>query len=231
MTNSGPMDHASYFQDVADYYNNTRVDCEKITGVAKARAEFNQRGSWIRECAESLQITLAKRRVLEIACGAGVWTQFAADVAERVVATDPSPRLLDYGRGLNFPNTDWIECDAFSLHKIEGRFNAAFHINFMNHVPRELLPAFIDGLHQRLEPGAVVFCATQRWQGSAEEPWYEKPQTGDMVSLRHHNDGRPIEVVDTYFTEDLIKELLSGKTRELQITLKSWWWWASYQVA
>jgi len=32
-----------------------------------------------------------------------------------------------------------------------------------------------------------------------------------MVSLRHHENGRPIEVVDTFFTEELLKELLSGK--------------------
>ena len=168
--------------------------------------------------------------MLEIACGAGVWTQFVAEVAERVVATDPCPRLLDYGRRLNFPKADWIECDAFSLHKIEGRFNAACHINFMNHIPRELLPAFIDELHRRLEPDSIVFCASQRFEVSAEEPWYEKAETGDMVSLRHHNDGRPIEVVDTPFTEDLLRELLGEKTRELQISLKPWWWWASYRI-
>jgi len=50
----------------------------------------------------------------------------------------------------------------------------------------------------------------------AEEPWYKKPETGDMVSLRHHDDGRPIEVVDTLFTEDLVKEVLSGKARDLE---------------
>jgi hypothetical protein len=44
------------------------------------------------------------------------------------------------------------------------------------------------------------------------------------------DDGRPIEVVDTLFTEDPLRELLSRKTRGLHITLKPWWWWASYTV-
>jgi hypothetical protein len=52
-----------------------------------------------------------------------------------------------------------------------------------------------------------------------------------MVSLRHHDDGRPTEVVDTFFTEDLLRELLGGKTRNLHITLKPWSWWATYQLA
>jgi hypothetical protein len=52
-----------------------------------------------------------------------------------------------------------------------------------------------------------------------------------MVSLRHHDDGRPIEVVDTLFTEELVREVLSGKARDLEITMKPWWWWASYRAA
>ncbi|HEX6565910.1 MAG TPA: class I SAM-dependent methyltransferase [Chthoniobacterales bacterium] len=225
------MDYDAYFRELADYYNYSRIPSKVMTGAAEIRTEFNQTGTWVWECADSLQATLAKRRVLEIACGSGRWTQFVADVAEHVLATDPCPALLEYGRRLNLPNIDWVECDAFSLHKIEGTFNGACHINFMNHVPRELLPRFIDKLHDKLEPDSVVFCASQRWQGSAEEPWYEKLETGDMVSLRHHDDGRPIEVVDTFFTEDLLREVLSGKTRELQITLKPWWWFACYRVA
>lgn len=127
-----------------------------MTGAAELRAEFNQPGSWVRECAESLQMTLAKRRVL---------------------------------------------------------------------------PTFVEPLHRRLEPDAVVFCASQRFQGSAEEPWHEKPETGDMASRRHHDDSRPIEVVDTLFTEELLRELRDIKTRELQIALKPWWCWASYRLA
>jgi hypothetical protein len=100
----------------------------------------------------------------------------------------------------------------------------------MNHIPLELLPTFIDGLHRRLEPNSFVFCATQRFQGSAEEPWYQKPDTGDMVSLRHHDDGRPIEVVDTLFTEELVREILTGKARDLEIIFKPSWWWVSYTV-
>jgi hypothetical protein len=40
-----------------------------------------------------------------------------------------------------------------------------------------------------------------------------------------------IEVVDTLFTEELVREVLSGKARDLEITMKPWWWWASYRVA
>ena len=110
------MDYSEYFRQLADYYNHSRLP--KMTAVAETRADFNREGSWVRHCAEHLQLALAKRRVLEVACGGGRWTQFIADVADRVVATDPSPRLLEFGRTLVLPNTEWMECDAFSLDKI-----------------------------------------------------------------------------------------------------------------
>ena len=142
------MDYPEYFRQLADYYNNSRITSKVMTGTAEIRADFNQEGSWVRHCAEHLQLTLAKRKVLEVACGGGRWTQFIADVADRVVATDPCPRLLEFGRKLGIPNTEWVECDAFSLDKIKETFSGACHVNFMNHVPLELLPTFIDRLHQ-----------------------------------------------------------------------------------
>lgn len=223
-------DYPAYFHDLADYYNNSRIPSSVMTGAAEIRGEFEKEGSWVRECVKELHMTLAKRRVLEIGCGGGRWTQFIADVAERVVATDPCLRLLERARLLDLPNTEFVECDFLSLEKVEGAFNGACHVNIMNHIPLELLPTFLDKIHQKLEPGSLVFCASQRFRGNPEEPWYEKRETGDMVSLRHHDDGRPIEVVDTLFTEDLLKGLFIGRARRLQISVKHWWWWASYQV-
>ena len=72
------MDYAGYFRELADYYSHSRIPSKVMTGAAEIREEFNRPDSWVRECAESLQRTLTKRRVLEIACGSGRWTQFTA---------------------------------------------------------------------------------------------------------------------------------------------------------
>jgi SAM-dependent methyltransferase len=125
-------DYSSYFHDLADYYNNSRIPTSVMTGAAEIRAEFEREGSWVRECVKELHPTLAKRRVLEIGCGGGRWTQFIADVAEQVVATDPCLRLLERARLLNLPNTEFAECDFLWLEKVEGAFTGACHVNIMN---------------------------------------------------------------------------------------------------
>ena len=190
----------------------------------------NKRAHFMGFRCERLLLTLAERKVLELGRGAGRWTQFIAQVANQVVATDPCARLLEYARLLNLPKTEFVQCDFLSLEKIEMKFNAACHVNIVNHVPLEVLPTFLDKIHQKLEPGSLVFCASQRFRDDPDEPWYQNNETGNMVSLRHHDDGRPIEVVDTFFTEDLLRGFLIGRARRIEISLKPWWWWASYQV-
>jgi hypothetical protein len=61
-------------------------------------------------------------------------------------------------------------------------------------------------------------------RGKSAGDFGETKSAGDRLRVRE------IEVVDTLFTEDRLRELLAGKTRGLPITLKPWWWWASYTV-
>ena len=226
------MNHPTYFKELADYYNNSRLkpNDSMRTGVSDLRRQYNDPNSWVHACVNNLQSVFRGKRVLEVACGPGTWTQFLADVAEQVLATDQSPRLLRYAAELKLQNTNWLECDAFELSKINLRFNGVCHFNFINHIPLDLTPEFLRILHDRLEPGSTVFCATQRFRGSPDQPWYQKKDSGDMVSLRHKADGSVIEVIDTYFSEDLLRGLLAGKACRLRIFMNPWWWWATYQI-
>jgi hypothetical protein len=52
------MDHDTYFRDIADYYNHSRIPSKAMTGAAELRAEFNRPDSWVRECVESLQVQI-----------------------------------------------------------------------------------------------------------------------------------------------------------------------------
>ena len=224
------MGQDDYLTDLAAYYNESRLPTEP--GAAGGfRNDAARPLSWSRPIVAEMQARLAGKRVLEAACGMGRWTQLAADVAEHVVATDVSPNLLGNARGLAFPrqNVALEVCDAFDIGQAAGPFEAGLHMNFLNHLPLARVPRFLDGFHTALGAEAVVFCGAQRFRGDAQDPCYET-RAGDMVSRRHHDDGRPIEVVDTLFTEDLLRGLLAGRGTDLQFSLNKWWWWAHYVV-
>lgn len=218
-----------YLESIADYYNNSRLP--STPGAAAAfRHDMARDGHWAKPIVADMQAALAGRRVLEMACGGGRWTQFAADVAKNVTATDISENLLDNARGLCLGNVDFIQCDAFRLDQTPRKCDAGLHMNFINHLPLAQAARFLDHFHGVLGPGAVVFCGAQRFRGNATEPVYEHADSGDTVSLRRHDDGRAIEIVDTLFTEDLLKGLLAGRGTSLQFSANSCWWWLEYRV-
>jgi ubiquinone/menaquinone biosynthesis C-methylase UbiE len=80
-----PMDYATYFRELADYYNNSRIPSDVMTGVTKLREESNRTDSWVRECVQGIHHSMTGKRVMEVTCGAGRWTQFIAEVAEEVL--------------------------------------------------------------------------------------------------------------------------------------------------
>lgn len=94
------MNHATYFKELADYYSNSPLNLNAMRGVSNLRREYDDRNLWVRACVNNLRSVFRGKRVLEVACGAGKWTQFFADVAEQVLATDQSSRLLNYARDL-----------------------------------------------------------------------------------------------------------------------------------
>ena len=221
-----------YLADIADYYNNSRVPSKPGT-AASFRNDLARPTYWGKYLVAEMQGVFEGKSVLEVACGMGKWTQLVADVAEQVVATDISANLLENARGLPLPkaNVSFVQSDAFDIQKVKGAFNAGLHMNFINHLPLSQVPRFLDCFHAALEPGAVVFCGTQRFRGDAQNPVYELDSTGDVVSVRHHDDGRMIEVVDTLFTEDLLRGLLAGRATHLNFTMNKMWWWLNYRVA
>jgi ubiquinone/menaquinone biosynthesis C-methylase UbiE len=54
-----------------------------------------ERQNDLRHLKNWLPAAFSHRRVLEVACGTGYWTQFIAPNAARVVATDATPETLD----------------------------------------------------------------------------------------------------------------------------------------
>ena len=80
-----------------------------------------------------MQTALGGRRVLEVACGMGRWTQVVADAAGQIVATDVSNDLLQNARCLPLPgaNVSFVQADAFDVQKVAGHFDAGLHMNFI----------------------------------------------------------------------------------------------------
>jgi ubiquinone/menaquinone biosynthesis C-methylase UbiE len=221
----------NYFNEIYEYYNHSRIPDEK--GYGKRFFEgVKQNRSWLHHLVNEMQFHFEGRQALEVACGMGRWTYQVSKFAKHITATDISENLLENAKGMEIPKdrVEFVQCDAFCIDEIVGDFDGGFHMNFLNHLPLDTIPEFLEKFHGVLGKGKTVFCGSQRGRGNKQNPFYEKRDTGDMFSIRKHDDGKEIHVIDTIFSEELLRGLLAGRAKDLNMTFCKWWWWASYTI-
>ncbi len=191
-----------------------------------------ERQNDIRRLRELLTELLAGRRVLELACGSGYWTQHIAQVARSLLAIDSSEELLKLAavRLRGFSNTALLIDDAFSLANIEGTFDAGFAAFWWSHIPKLHLPAFLDALAAKLQPGALIIFADHRFVEGSSTPLCRTDDEGNTYEQHRLGDNSLHEVLMNYPTRQEIEELIRPRCRLMSFHELNFYWCLSYQL-
>ncbi len=91
-------------------------------------------------------------KVLEIGCGDGFGTTLVASVVRHLTATDLDPRFI-HELELNHPYADRIKFETidFIENHFDGKFDAAFCLDVLEHIPREHEDAFMKNIVKSLK--------------------------------------------------------------------------------
>ncbi len=146
---------------------------------------------------------MVDRDVLEVACGTGNWTQVLAKRARTVVATDVNSSVIEIARRKEYQGIQpiFIVADAYRLDEIEGSFDLAFMTDWWTHVPRRMLPSFLEGLHRRLRKHARVVAIDMMPRDIHRGNDVVYDADGNRISRRTLPDGSQFEVVKNFPTE------------------------------
>ena len=215
----GPIDGTlrQYYDARAPYYD---------AGYAGPTAQ------WVSDMIAGLQAALRGQHVLELACGTGHWTQFAAEVAAHVTATDLSPAMLTIARQKLAPyaNVAVRPCDAYRLDALPGAFTAGLAMQWWSHLSRSEYTSFVQHWHRRLGSGAMVFLADNQLTPPWDECLIRKPGDPNTYEPRELPDGSSYVILKNYFTPAELRELFAPHVRDLEITMGARWWWLRYRV-
>jgi demethylmenaquinone methyltransferase/2-methoxy-6-polyprenyl-1,4-benzoquinol methylase len=174
----------------------------------------------------------AGRRVLEVACGTGWWTQFIAPVAARMTATDGVAEPLQFARLRPGVGTvAFVQADAFVLPDSLGTFDAAFAGLFVSHVPVERRQSFLAGLHARLAPGATVAFIDNTEAQCARLPVVERDAAGNGYQRRALPDGSTYRVLKNFPSEAELRAMVEGAGERAQYWRGAHFWAFSYALA
>jgi 2-polyprenyl-3-methyl-5-hydroxy-6-metoxy-1,4-benzoquinol methylase len=188
----------------------------------------------IRSLRALLRELLSGHSVLEIACGTGFWTEEIAVTASHIHATDVNDSVLEIAsdRLRRCQNVTIDRDDAFALTRAGGDFTAAFAGFWWSHVRKgEQLSRFLNLLHAKLQPGALVVFTDNRYVAGSSLPITREDADGNTYQRRRLRDGTEHEVLKNFPQESEIRSVLQGRGFIVDFRTLSYYWCVSYRTA
>lgn len=159
----------------------------------------------------SVENMICKKRVLEIACGTGNWTQVLAKRATSVTAVDISPKALEIAREKiqKYDNVTLMVDDAYKLDKVMGPFDTVFAVDWWSHIPKQAVPLFLKALKTKLQAEAVsIFIDMSFSEHFRQFPcYYDKDD--NRISVRKLPDGSEFKVIKNFPGEAELRKVLA----------------------
>ncbi len=153
-------------------------------------------------------------RVLELACGTGLWTIELARHATSVTAVDASPEVLGINRARlreagHETVVRYVEADLFDW-RPDATYDAVFFGFWISHVPPERFEAFWELVRSALRPGGRVFFVDSLGAETADEKERRSRNPHDPTTVRRINDGREFRIVKVFYDPLNLERRLAG---------------------
>jgi len=180
-----------------DYYGRRAAEYEEVYSREDpvARLELDAIsaavGTWV-----------SGRRVLEVACGTGYWTQPASRGALSISAVDVSKEMLEIARRKKYRcDVSLHMADAFAVPFRPGSFGGGFANFWVSHVPKKRLRAFVEDFHRTLDPGSSVFFADNVYVDGLGGELVSNGSDENTYKVRRLRDGSRHLVLKNYYSE------------------------------
>jgi len=211
--------------DLANYYAQRAAEYDAI--YAKSERQDD-----IKSLAGHLTGLLTGRRVLEVACGTGYWTQFYAPRTESTIATDYNEEMLEVARSrlATQRNVRIQRADAFSLERLPADLNAGFAGFWWSHLKRSRIRSFLEGFHAQLMAGGRVVFVDNRYVEGSSTTISRTDEHGNTYQTRRLADGRTFEVLKNFPSEQEFRSHVSELGCSVSFIQSTYFWCGWYDA-
>lgn len=181
--------------DLAQYYAKRAAEYERIYAKPERQADLAALRARIRKL-------LAGRKVLELACGTGYWTDVFAAGAAQVTALDVNEEVLAIARSKeNAARVEFVRGSAWNIPDYGRRHDALFAGFWWSHVLLEDLDRFLAHAVAAVAPGALIAFLDNRYVEGSSTPVARRDGSGNGYQLRKLDDGSSHEVLKNFPAE------------------------------
>lgn len=209
-----------------DYYAKRAREYEKIY-------DKPERQSDLEALKKRLSQAFSGKKVLEVACGTGYWTQFVARSAQSIFSSDVNEEVLKIARTKSFGacNVKFVEDDAYTLNKARNRHDTGFHAFWWSHIPSKKIGLFLKAFHSKLAPGAIVIMIDNRFVEGSSTPIVRHDADGNTYQVRKLKDGSEHEVLKNFPSPVDIRKYLKPFATGIKVKPLKYYWMAEYKVS
>ena len=175
---------------------------------------------------QHLAIILKGHTVLELACGTGYWTETLADVADKVVAIDISPEMIEQAHLRELPDdiVQFRVADAYDLPADLGDFTAVFIGCWWSHVKREHQEKFLAHVKSRVGKDVMLVLLDDDYVEGISPTVARTDSEGNTYQILAAPDGERYDIPKTYPSDSALRKKLASSVREIKISRNEFYW-------
>lgn len=157
-----------------------------------------------------LSALAAGKKVLELACGTGYWTQVMSRTAREITALDLSPEMIAQSRAKQFGcPVKLMAADMFGWQPPTERFDLVAVGFWISHQPRQEYDHFFALLHRCVRPtGSIWLMDNNPPAEGATHNTAGTDQFGNHYKKRWLENGEEFKILKNYFSEQELRALL-----------------------
>jgi ubiquinone/menaquinone biosynthesis C-methylase UbiE len=192
----------------------------------------NVRQKELRIIADFSERTFRNRRVLDVACGTGYWTQIISETAQSIVGVDIAQEMLEVAKTKKYKcPVSFCKGDAYSLSFQNGFFNGGLANFWFSHIPKERVQLFLEDFHRLLQEKSRVFMADN--VAGMDEGLITKEGDSNTYQLRKLRDGSEYLVLKNYFSVDDLISIFGKYAKKLSrenVFYGKYFWYLFYEL-
>ena len=212
--------------ELAKYYADRASEYDAIYAKPERQGDIRLLSSFITR-------QLSNKRVLEVACGTGFWTQYFSPHTLSTVATDFNDEVLSIARNRldEQDNIRLEQSDAYSLANISGDFNAGIAAFWWSHLEKSKIAPFLEVFHSKLSAGSRVVMADNIYVEGSSTPILRADSEGNSYQLRRLKDGSKYEVLKNFPSEAEFTGRVAPYAKDIQFLKFTYFWCGCYTLA
>ncbi|MBL7933611.1 MAG: class I SAM-dependent methyltransferase, partial [Bacteroidia bacterium] len=183
----------------------------------------------IKLAAETLKHYFAGKEVLEIACGTGFWTQFIAQTAKSIFATDINETVIEIAKSKNLPGNATFE--IADMYKNHGRkFEELFGGFIFSHILKQDRSEFLKKLTRLISKYGQIVLMDNRYVEGSNHPITDTDASGNTYQTRKLDDGSVHKVLKNFPEEDELRNMVKEFADDVRYVGSEFFWILAFRL-